>query len=278
MAARLRSNGTLDPTFANGGIDMIPVGQTALGFGIAVQPSSGKLVLAGPAFTNTGVAATVRLDANGSLDRTFGTGGIGTIPTWYGVNGITIDASSRIVLPMTGPTAVRFNPNGTADQTFGTGGIAPTPITTGGAANGAAIQTDGKIVLAGATTINSKIVIAVTRLNGQSGTTIQGSGGTGSTTNPRLLRSLHVRLGKTVKATFALSQRVALVRVKLSALRGKSARTLIVTASRHNVRTGQHTVVLKLPSAYRKRGHRVRLLVELTVVAAQQTEHASRMT
>jgi uncharacterized delta-60 repeat protein len=165
MAARLNSNGTLDASFGQGGIVTVPVGSSALGFGIALQPD-GRLVLAGPAFTTTGVAATVRLNTDGSLDQSYGHGGIGTFPDWYGVNGIVLDLQGRIVLPTVGAGAVRLNPNGSADQTFGTGGNALAKLGTSGGANGAAIQpADGKIVLAGAATINGQTVLTVIRLN-----------------------------------------------------------------------------------------------------------------
>jgi uncharacterized delta-60 repeat protein len=163
MAARLNPDGALDTTFGSGGIRMIPIGVTALGFGIALRPD-GKFVLAGPAFTTTGVAATARLNPDGSLDPSYGSGGIATLPDWYGVNGIILDASGRIVLPLVGAGAVRLNPDGSADKTFGNGGIALAPLGSHGGANGAAIQPDGDIVLAGAAAVNGQTVLTVIRL------------------------------------------------------------------------------------------------------------------
>jgi hypothetical protein len=61
---------------------------------------------------------------------------------------------------------VRLNPDGTPDASFGVDGSAMAPVGTGGAANGAAVQPDGKIVLAGATTIGGRVVITVTRVLG----------------------------------------------------------------------------------------------------------------
>jgi uncharacterized delta-60 repeat protein len=165
MTARLNTNGTVDSTFGTNGIVMTPVGSTALGYGVALQPN-GQIVLAGPAFTTTGVAATVRLNPDGTLDQSYGTGGIGTLADWNGVNGIVLDAQGRIVLPTVGPGAVRMDANGTPDLTFGVGGNALVPLSGQGGANGAAIQQDGKIVLAGAASINGQIVLTVQRLNG----------------------------------------------------------------------------------------------------------------
>ena len=165
MAARLNTDGTLDPTFGSGGIDAIPVGASALGYGVAKQ-ADGKLVLSGIAWTSTTVNAVVRLNSDGSLDSSYGQGGIGTIIDGYGANGIVLDGAGRAVLPTTGAGAVRFNPNGTPDLAFGNNGIALAQIGTGGAANGAAIQPgDGKIVLGGAATVNGQTVLSVIRLN-----------------------------------------------------------------------------------------------------------------
>jgi uncharacterized delta-60 repeat protein len=166
MAVRLNIDGTLDGSFGHGGIVTLAVGKTVLGFGVALQPD-GKVLLTGPGFTTTGVAITVRLNPNGSLDPSFGTDGISTFPDWYGVNGIVRDAQGRIVLPTVGAGAIRLNPDGSADTTFGSGGNSIVKLgTSGGGANGAAIEPDGKILLAGAATIEGQTVITVIRLNG----------------------------------------------------------------------------------------------------------------
>jgi uncharacterized delta-60 repeat protein len=77
--ARYNPNGTLDPTFATGG-------QVTTGFGfdlgddqafaLALQPD-GKLIITGIAFPENSTAdiGLVRYNRNGTLDRTFGTGG-----------------------------------------------------------------------------------------------------------------------------------------------------------------------------------------------------------
>jgi len=164
MAARLNTNGTLDTSYAQHGIALIPVGGTALGYGVALQ-SDGRAIVAGPAWTNTNVNAAVRLNTSGTLDRTYGNGGIATVNDAYGANGILIDGSGRVLLPAVGPSVLRLNTNGSADQTFGTGGNVVAPFGSNGAANGAALQSDGKIVLAGATSINGQTEILVTRIS-----------------------------------------------------------------------------------------------------------------
>lgn len=165
MAARLTARGRPDGSFGRHGVVLVPVGETALGFGVALR-NDGKLVLAGPAFTDTGVNATVRLNPDGSRDPTYGVGGIATIADWNGVNGITLGPHGEIVLPAVGASAIVLNPNGSPDGDFGQGGIAAANVPSGGA-NGAALQPDGKIVLAGAAKVGDRIVLTVIRLNGE---------------------------------------------------------------------------------------------------------------
>jgi uncharacterized delta-60 repeat protein len=166
IAERVTTSGALDPSFGDGGVVEVPVGTSALGFGVALE-ADGAIVLAGPAFTTTGVAAAVRLHPDGSLDQSFGTGGIATFPDWHGVNGIVLDGQGRIVLPTTGAGAVRLNRDGSPDLAFGTGGNALAPLGTRGGANGAAIDPrTGDVVLAGAAIVDGTMVLTVIRMLG----------------------------------------------------------------------------------------------------------------
>lgn len=169
MAARLSPRGTLDPTFGTNGIVTIPIGVKAIGNAVARQ-ADGKIVLAGNAWVNnTGVAATVRLTANGRLDPSFGTSGIATQTLYQAVNAMTIQPDGRIVLAATGTTTLRLNTDGSPDQTFGTNGTVLTQIGTSDAANGVTIEpSDGKVILAGCATLNNHVDVSVIRLQGQS--------------------------------------------------------------------------------------------------------------
>lgn len=167
MAVRLTGAGQLDPGFGSGGVVMLPIGSTARGFGVALQPD-GKILLTGPAFTTTGVALTVRLNPDGGVDSSFGVAGISAYPDWYGVNGIVLDAQGRIVLPTVGMGVVRLNANGSPDLAFGAGGNTLVKLGSHSGANGAAIQADGKIVLAGSADIGGRGVIMVARVDGGS--------------------------------------------------------------------------------------------------------------
>jgi uncharacterized delta-60 repeat protein len=112
----------------------------------------------------------MRLNANGTLDTSFGNNGqvITQIPTanngnYYGesVKAIAITSSGQILIlgeDITDYTLIlaRYNPNGTLDTTFGNGGYITTPLT---AAKGIGIsltlQPDGKIVVAGGESVTT---------------------------------------------------------------------------------------------------------------------------
>jgi uncharacterized delta-60 repeat protein len=166
MAARLLASGAPDWSFGIAGAVGITVGANAYGDALALQ-QDGRIVLAGSAYTSTSVAAAVRLTPQGWLDRTFGSGGIATVPDWYGVNGTAIQPTDgKIVVAGTGASIVRLNADGSADSTFGSGGLDLLQVGgTGDAANGVAIQPeDGRIVVAGVADIAGRLQLTVMRL------------------------------------------------------------------------------------------------------------------
>jgi uncharacterized delta-60 repeat protein len=171
MAARLRADGSPDPGFGTGGAVTVPIGSTAIANAVALQ-TDGKIVLAGNAFTSTGVAATVRLLSSGSLDQSFGSGGIATTAMWKAINAIAIQPDGKLLLGATGASAVRLNTDGSLDQGFGNGGIATAQLgDSTDAANGVTVQRDGKIVLSGCAHVAGQTVLSVIRLAGDATST-----------------------------------------------------------------------------------------------------------
>ncbi|MCD9187002.1 MAG: FG-GAP-like repeat-containing protein [Pyrinomonadaceae bacterium] len=169
--------GDLDPSFGSAGKVTTPVGNGRdFAQAVAVQ-SDGKLIVVGYAQNDF---ALVRYNPNGSLDTSFGTGGNGKVLTAIGsgtqdeayavavqsdggiiVAGFTINGGTRDF------AVVRYLTNGTLDPAFGLGGKVITPVGAGDElAEAAAVQPDGKILVAGSTdltSINSKF--AVVRYN-----------------------------------------------------------------------------------------------------------------
>jgi uncharacterized delta-60 repeat protein len=96
---RLTPNGSLDTTFGTAGTATIDVGVTAdLAAGAALAPN-GKIVVAGYTQASEDVAVA-RLNANGSLDATFGNAGKATVD--FGVatfgNAVALQPNGRIVV------------------------------------------------------------------------------------------------------------------------------------------------------------------------------------
>ena len=130
---------------------------------VAVQ-SDGKIVAAGFADDANFVPrlAVARYDANGNLDPAFGSGGKVTIDVGIVSNvrvDLAIDTGGRIVVAGTVTRdpflpsdfgVARLTPGGALDATFGVGGAVTTDIAGfTDEANSVAIQSDGKIVVAG---------------------------------------------------------------------------------------------------------------------------------
>jgi uncharacterized delta-60 repeat protein len=175
IVARYNANGSLDSSFGSGGIVTTQV--AALGRQIAiavlVQPSDGKIIAVGTArssATNNMLPpnwqdwALARYNPDGSLDTSFGSGGIvltsmnsGSSGTWaaaLGNDGNIVAAGvangdvavGRYFTQATTINGVTYAP-GSLDPTFGSGGITTTTVGTD-AGGGIAIQSDGKIVVA----------------------------------------------------------------------------------------------------------------------------------
>lgn len=174
-------DGTLDLTFGSGGKVITPIrsGYDS-GYGVAIQPD-GKIILAGESQNGTSPfdndIALVRYNPNGSLDNSFGNGGIVITPIgpgWDLGGSVALQSDGKIVVAgqaLLGSTydfvVVRYNPNGTLDNSFGAGGIAETPV---GASHDygwfCAIQpTDQKIVLVGPVNNGSNLDFGVVRYN-----------------------------------------------------------------------------------------------------------------
>jgi uncharacterized delta-60 repeat protein len=149
--------GSLDPTFGTGGTVITPFSgeNNAIANAAAIQ-SDGKIVVAGaiPDTQGFGEQGLARYNTNGTLDTSFGTGGLVTTSADT-IFGIAILSNGQIVVGAAGALAVqaaRYNTNGTLDTTFGAGGIASvrpfSPNFFDASSGGLALQKDGKILVA----------------------------------------------------------------------------------------------------------------------------------
>lgn len=163
---RYNANGSLDSTFGNGGLVVTSFnGGNDTVRGVAVLPN-GKIIAAGNAAAfSGGDFALARYNSDGTLDSTFGTGGMVTTDFFLGYDAalaLAVQPDGKLVAagyaePPGYPNGrefdiglARYNPEGTLDSSFGNGGKVSTELNLGdGRAYDAAIQPDGKIVAVG---------------------------------------------------------------------------------------------------------------------------------
>jgi len=158
--ARYNSNGTLDSAFGQAGKVMTKVGLgDAYSFGIALQ-SNGRIVLAGYSSTTLDHDfSLVGYTANGTLDSTFGSGGLVTTDFSGGTDDIayamTVQADGKLVVagrtgeyPENDFAVARYSSEGQLDQTFGVAGKVVSDFSSIDEVFGVALQ-NGKIVVAG---------------------------------------------------------------------------------------------------------------------------------
>jgi uncharacterized delta-60 repeat protein len=158
VLARFKPDGSLDSTFGIGGIATTNFGRRDRVIAIAIQPD-GKILAAGSVANSNSDFVLARNNPDGSLDTTFGIGGRVTTD-FYGVDeflrALAIRSDGKIVAAghANGDMVLaRYNSDGSLDSGFGIDGKVVTDLSGTDRANALAIQTDGKIIAAGATTI-----------------------------------------------------------------------------------------------------------------------------
>jgi len=158
---RYNPDGSLDTTFGTEGIVITSMGGDYDGsFATLLQPD-GKIILMGFSKDSCSVndcPVLIRYNSDGSLDTTFGVGGI--VDEDFGVNAILFDSvllsdgkivSSGYGTAGEGIVLMRHNPDGSLDTTFGTDGLVIKnfgDITTE-KTEGMALQPDGKLLISG---------------------------------------------------------------------------------------------------------------------------------
>src|SRR5262249_45931910 len=178
LLARYLADGTLDPSFGDGGYVETQVGEWGFASAIALQPD-GKIVVGGGSYQGDYQGATqvsdefslARYNSNGSLDSSFGTGGITNTVIPESVDDYCFPsegaaADSLALVPggdilaggssgwtdgcskfdSSGFALAGYKPDGSLDPTFGDGGITQTSEPGVGVA--LAVQPDGEVVAA----------------------------------------------------------------------------------------------------------------------------------
>ena len=146
---RLNVDGSLDTSFGTNGT----VHTTGGEYSIAIQPDGKIITSAGAPFNNPSEYGIRRYNANGSVDTTFGIGGVADVA--LAATAVVLQTDGKIVAAGEASNSfavARLNSNGTADTSFGYGGVVTTSIGVGfSSAQAVSIEGDGKIVAAGTT-------------------------------------------------------------------------------------------------------------------------------
>lgn len=157
---RLNADGSSDLTFGTAGKVNTKIGSgLCLANSSLIQPD-GKIILGGESVCDTNVCFTlVRYDINGTLDTTFGNGGIVQTDIAPGddyLSTLALQSDGKFVAAGsshhsfdTDPALVRYNPDGLLDSTFGINGLVTDFGSESGGIGSIAIQEDGKIVASG---------------------------------------------------------------------------------------------------------------------------------
>ena len=186
IVARFNANGSIDSTFGEAGIAVTDVGGvTNEAHGLKVLSDNSLLVSGfapivvsstngGPVAASEPLTAVVRYRENGTLETTFGTGGRVQLAGDNVGRGLAVQATAgscsrapsrpcRSLQRRRSFALMRLLANGTIDDSFGNGGRVQTAFTDrGDEAFAVALQSDGKIVAAGAsnTQVNSNFAVA----------------------------------------------------------------------------------------------------------------------
>jgi uncharacterized delta-60 repeat protein len=148
--ARFEASGAADLSFGSFGAVAVPDVRSCQNGSLVLQPD-GKIVVGGGVieFGFDADVAVARLNANGSLDATFGTGGVvrddvASSGTFFGDGGEVVLQPDGNLLVAVFDKLVRYDANGARDPSFGTDGVVT--VCTGCTIRGLALHADGRIV------------------------------------------------------------------------------------------------------------------------------------
>ncbi len=154
---RYNQDGSLDDTFGNNGVAIFTPNNIYGNFimGVEILPD-GKIVGGGYVYDGSVASpAIIKLNEDGSLDETFGDGGM-VFDSYSGhsvqVEQMKLQNDGKIVLAGYYDTQImtlRYNADGTIDQSYGNNGLCVLSVGNASYTKGLAIQDDNKAVVCG---------------------------------------------------------------------------------------------------------------------------------
>ena len=195
IVIRYKTNGIVDNTFGVNGKTTVDLLSNSATRDIRIQ-SDGKIVLL---FDKRGDlearAVMIRINANGSIDNTFGVNGVVTIfyghatpgtGIYFGTISFDLQKDDKIILavpdylqPDSPYVLRRFNTNGAPDPSFGNGGARNVETSAGSYiafTSNVLVQDDGKIILVGSMLQDYVTMIVRCNTNGDYDKTFNGTG------------------------------------------------------------------------------------------------------
>lgn len=167
IVMRLLPGGAPDPGFDGDGTSIIGFGGTDEVEALALQPD-GKILVAGGT-SNLGDIAVARLNADGTIDDSFDFDGRKEIDfgATASASGVAVQPDGRVVVAGTvasgGIAVARLSPEGAFDPGFAGDGTTVFDAGSDDSGDALALQANGRIVVAGSTSVNDDVVLA--RLN-----------------------------------------------------------------------------------------------------------------
>lgn len=175
VVVRYNIDGSLDTTFGSNGIVAIAIILSSVQ-SVTIQ-ANGKIVVVGYTFFggSNNETVVIRYNTDGSLDTSFGGDGHVTTASGYmGGNSVAVQPDGKIVVVGTSTnesnrwviSVTRYNTDGSLDITFGGDGVVDVAVSTENTLGfSVALQSDGKIVVAGYSINVSDYDFAVVRYN-----------------------------------------------------------------------------------------------------------------
>jgi uncharacterized delta-60 repeat protein len=184
LLARLNADGTLDTTFGTGGYVYMTWGGSGSGvsYALAKQIVAGEERFVTAGWAPCGKKSCLRVErytSSGSLDTTFGSGGVATSSAIDTATIVAVQPTDQKILLIGSGTVSRLTAGGLLDTTFGSNG---TSAAAGFTARNLSATTTGKILVCGEFSVGKTSHLAVARLNanGSLDTTF-GNGGRATT-------------------------------------------------------------------------------------------------
>ena len=150
IATRLELDGDVDTTFGtNGFVHFLPFGDFGYAWKVALDAQD-RIVFTGQTSGTAPHVLVGRLDADGDLDPTFGSGGLVDTGVASFGSALFIDGSGRIVTTAYHPfNVVRLTDSGTLDPTFDGDGIATITVDTYQQAYDVTVDAHDRVVVVG---------------------------------------------------------------------------------------------------------------------------------